>query len=220
MAVKNFSEKHQPPFHSELLVNLTDQDHDTIDQALKQHCSVGTNQSEAVRLILKACDFAAQRHRFQRRKDADQTPYINHPVGVANILANEGNVTDPVTIAAALLHDTVEDTNTTLDEIQEMFGSEIRSVVQECTDDKTLSRKARKQAQIDNAASHSYKAKLVHLADKLYNLRDIEMNGPVNWDGHRKKEYVKWSKEVVGRLKGTNELIEKELDYVISRCLC
>uniref|UniRef100_A0A0N5AHV0 Ferrochelatase n=1 Tax=Syphacia muris TaxID=451379 RepID=A0A0N5AHV0_9BILA len=173
---------------------------------------VSINESNPISFILKACDFAAKKHRFQKRKDLQQTPYINHPIGVANILANEGDVTDPSTIVAALLHDTVEDTDTTLEEIQQVFGKKIRDIVDECTDDKSLSRDARKQAQIDNAASHCFEAKLVHLADKLYNLRDLERNPPVNWDYLRKKEYTKWSKEVVSRLKGTNDKIEVELD--------
>uniref|UniRef100_A0A8R1XN48 Guanosine-3',5'-bis(diphosphate) 3'-pyrophosphohydrolase MESH1 n=1 Tax=Onchocerca volvulus TaxID=6282 RepID=A0A8R1XN48_ONCVO len=170
--------------------------------------------------IVKACNFAAERHRLQRRKDAMQTPYINHPIGVANILTCEAGVLDTVTIVAALLHDTIEDTATTLQEINDLFGKEIGQIVQECTDDKNLPVSVRKQLQVKNAAKHSHKAKLVHLADKLYNLRDLERETPVGWDAKRVKEYFIWSKAVVSGLKGTNEALEIALDDVINRYLC
>ncbi|EFO28266.1 hypothetical protein LOAG_00223 [Loa loa] len=171
-------------------------------------------------IVIKACNFAAERHRLQRRKDVSQTPYINHPIGVANILISEAGVTDSATIAAALLHDTVEDTATTFQEISGLFGEEISRIVQECTDDKSLPVSVRKQLQVKNAARHSHKAKLVHLADKLYNLRDLERATPVGWDAQRVKEYFTWSKAVVSELKGTNAALEIALDDIINRYLC
>uniref|UniRef100_A0A0R3RXI0 Guanosine-3',5'-bis(diphosphate) 3'-pyrophosphohydrolase MESH1 n=1 Tax=Elaeophora elaphi TaxID=1147741 RepID=A0A0R3RXI0_9BILA len=170
--------------------------------------------------VVKACNFAAERHSLQRRKDAALTPYINHPIGVANILTCEGGVTDSATIAAALLHDTVEDTATTFQEISGLFGEEISQIVRECTDDKNLPVSLRKQLQVENAGKHSHKAKLVHLADKLYNLRDLERSTPVGWSAQRVKEYFIWSKAVVSELKGTNEALEIALDDVINRYLC
>ncbi|VDO43879.1 unnamed protein product [Onchocerca flexuosa] len=129
---------------------------------------------------------------------------------------------DTVTIVAALLHDTIEDTATTLQEINDLFGEEIGHIVQECTDDKSLPVSVRKQLQVKNAAKHSHKiqAKLVHLADKLYNLRDLERETPVGWSAQRVKEYFIWSKAVVSELKGTNEALEIALDDVINRYLC
>ncbi|VDL76230.1 unnamed protein product [Nippostrongylus brasiliensis] len=154
---------------------------------------------EDLALLVKAADFAARRHRHQKRKDHGGTPYINHPIGVAYILTNEAKVYDAVTLAAAVLHDTVEDTKTTLEEIKEEFGQEVHDIVKECTDDKSLPKDKRKKAQIENAPHHSHKAKLVHLADKLYNLRDLERATPIGWDRRRVKEYFKWSKEVGDR---------------------
>lgn len=122
---------------------------------------------------MKAADFAAKKHRDQRRKDPQQTPYINHPIGVANILINEGGVDDPIVLQAALLHDTVEDTETTLDEIEEHFGPKVRGIVAEVSDDKDLPKEERKRLQVVNAPHKSKEAKLVKLADKLYNLRDL-----------------------------------------------
>ncbi|KHJ94282.1 hypothetical protein OESDEN_05789 [Oesophagostomum dentatum] len=112
---------------------------------------------EDLALVMKANDFAARRHRFQKRKDLQGTPYINHPIGVAYILTNEAEVYDAATLAAALLHDTVEDTKTTLEEIKEQFGQEVHDIVKECTDDKSLPKDARKKAQIENAPKHSHK---------------------------------------------------------------
>ncbi|XGW23570.1 hypothetical protein V3C99_005639 [Haemonchus contortus] len=174
---------------------------------------------EDLALVVKASDFAARRHRNQKRKDLTGTPYINHPIGVAYILTNEAKVFDAATLAAAMLHDTVEDTKTTLEEIKEEFGQEVHDIVKECTDDKSLPKDVRKKAQIENAPKHSHKAKLVHLADKLYNLRDIERQTPIGWDRRRVKEYFKWSKEVIAGMKGTNENLEMTLDDLINKHL-
>lgn len=127
----------------------------------------------ALASVMKAADFAARKHRDQRRKDPQKTPYINHPIGVANILINEGDIDDPVVLQAALLHDTVEDTDTTLDEIEEHFGTKVRGIVDEVSDDKDLSKQERKRLQVVHAPHKSREAKLVKLADKLYNLRDL-----------------------------------------------
>lgn len=112
-------------------------------------------------------------------------------LGVANILVQEGNIHDPVVIIAALLHDTVEDTDTTFEEIETQFGTEVRNIVRELTDDKSLPKVERKRLQIENASKCSHKAKLIKLADKLYNLRDLQKAIPVGWSEDRVKEYFK-----------------------------
>lgn len=116
-------------------------------------------------------------------------------LGVANILVQEGNIHDPVVIIAALLHDTVEDTDTTFEEIETQFGTEVRNIVKELTDDKSLPKVERKRLQIENAPKCSHKAKLVKLADKLYNLRDLQKAIPVGWSEDRVKEYFKVMKD-------------------------
>lgn len=126
-------------------------------------------------------NFAAIKHRDQRRKDSKETPYINHPVGVAHILSSEGNITDLDVLMAALLHDTVEDTDTSIDEIENVFGPKIRGIVAEVTDDKSLPKQERKRLQIEHALTASREAKLVKLADKLYNLRDLQKEIPQGW---------------------------------------
>ena len=140
--------------------------------------SIHTTKMTSMAKVIKAADFAAKKHRDQRRKGLDEEPYINHPIGVANILANEGGIDDPIVLQAALLHDTVEDTETSLDEIEQEFGKIVRDVVDEVTDQKDLPSKERKRLQVINAPKKSPRAKLVKLADKLYNLRDLHQSPP------------------------------------------
>ncbi|KAF8370721.1 hypothetical protein PRIPAC_77150 [Pristionchus pacificus] len=175
--------------------------------------------AQGINLIVKATDFAARKHHAQRRKNMEQTPYINHPIGVAQILSSEGGITDPIVLAAAYLHDTVEDTDTAMEDIEKEFGTEVRNVVAEVTDDKTLTKAERKAMQVKKAPGKSKEAKLVKLADKLYNLRDLERATPVGWDDERKREYFLWSREVVAGCSGTNGALEAALDDIIKRNL-
>lgn len=161
--------------------------------------------------VLRAAAFAAEKHRLQKRKDAESSPYINHPIQLAHILV-EAHIEDPVVLAAALLHDTIEDTNTTLDEIEIVFGQEIAQIVQECSDDKALNKLERKQAQIDHAAKVSHKAKLVKLADKIANVGDIHRTPPAGWSQERKREYFDWARKVVDQMRGTNAILEARFD--------
>jgi guanosine-3',5'-bis(diphosphate) 3'-pyrophosphohydrolase len=168
---------------------------------------------EDLGLILKALNFAATKHRNQRRKD-EATPYINHPINVANLLWNAAGVTDTVTIVGAILHDTVEDTDTTFEELEQEFGQEVRCLVEEVTDDKSLPKEKRKQLQIEHAAHITTRAKLVKLADKISNLRDMITSPPHDWSKQRKQEYFEWGKNVVDRMRGTNSGLEMMFDEV------
>jgi guanosine-3',5'-bis(diphosphate) 3'-pyrophosphohydrolase len=169
-------------------------------------------ETDAVGLILRAIAFAADKHRNQRRKDADATPYINHPIALANVLKEEGGVTDPVVLAAAILHDTIEDTETTAYELETLFGPDITKVVLEVTDDKALGKAERKQLQIEHASTASHQAKLVKLADKICNLRDIAANPPADWSVERKQEYFDWAKRVIDQVRGTHGVLEGAFD--------
>ncbi|XP_075714246.1 guanosine-3',5'-bis(diphosphate) 3'-pyrophosphohydrolase MESH1 [Rhinoderma darwinii] len=164
--------------------------------------------------LLEAAHFAAEKHKAQKRKDVEETPYINHPIGVARILSHEAGISDLAVLQAALLHDTVEDTNTTFIEIEEKFGPEVKRIVEEVTDNKTLPRMTRKQQQIEHAPHCSYQAKLVKLADKLYNLRDLNRSTPKGWSEKRVQEYFGWACQVVNGLRGTNVMMEKHLDQL------
>ena len=163
-------------------------------------------------LFLKALVFAADKHKNQRRKDADASPYINHPIALANILVNEGGVTDINVLCGAILHDTIEDTETTKEELIQQFGEKITSIVLDVTDDKTLLKAERKLKQIEHASHASHEAKLVKLADKISNLRDILSSPPKDWTDDRKKEYFDWAGKVVDQIRGTNSKLENIFD--------
>ena len=163
-------------------------------------------------LILRATRFAAHKHRDQRRKDEHASPYINHPLALAQVLAEVGDVTDAAVLCAALLHDTIEDTETSEQELIAVFGAEIAGIVMEVTDDKTLDKATRKQMQIAHGAHVSSKAKLVKLADKICNLRDLAAGPPVDWPLERRRAYFDWAKAVVDPLRGVNPALERAFD--------
>ncbi|MGR9052778.1 MAG: HD domain-containing protein [Gammaproteobacteria bacterium] len=163
-------------------------------------------------LLLKALAFAAEKHRNQRRKDAASSPYINHPIALANVLVNEGGITDVNVICGALLHDTIEDTDTRYEELVDQFGELIASIVLEVSDDTTLPRKERKQMQIDRAPYKSNEAKLVKLADKISNLRDVIGSPPASWSTERKTEYFQWAFDVIDGVRGTSPALEAVFD--------
>jgi guanosine-3',5'-bis(diphosphate) 3'-pyrophosphohydrolase len=162
--------------------------------------------------LLSAIAFAADKHRDQRRKDASASPYINHPIALANVLANEAGIEDERVLIAAILHDTIEDTETTEQELIRLFGQEITAIVLEVTDDKALPKAERKRLQIEHAPDISRRAKLVKLADKICNLRDIATTQPVDWSVERKREYFDWAKSVVDGLRGVNPGLEHIFD--------
>ncbi len=170
-----------------------------------------------LQLVLRALAFAARKHRQQRRKDQEASPYINHPIDLANILANEAGVFDPVVLTAAVLHDTVEDTETTLEEISAEFGEEISAVVAEVTDDRSLSRDERKRQQVEHAPSRSFRAQQLKLADKIANLRDIARSPPETWTLERKRDYFEWAKAVVAGLRGRHATLEALFDEAYGR---
>src|SRR5687768_14179325 len=143
-------------------------------------------------VLLRAIELASIKHRDQRRKDQESSPYINHPIAVASMLWSHG-VTLPTAILAAILHDTIEDTQTTRDELARAFGDEVADVVAEVTDDKSLPKQRRKELQIEHAAHLSHPAKLVKLADKICNLRDLVESPPRDWSPERCLEYRAWS---------------------------
>jgi guanosine-3',5'-bis(diphosphate) 3'-pyrophosphohydrolase len=166
--------------------------------------------------VLRAAAFAADKHRNQRRKDSDATPYINHPLALANVLAQAG-VYDPIVISAALLHDTVEDTKTSYDELASEFSPDVARVVLEVTDDKSLPKAERKRLQVEHAPHLSDRAKLVKLADKICNVRDMNDAPPADWPIERRQEYFAWAKRVVDGLRGVHPQLERQFDAEIER---
>lgn len=168
-------------------------------------------------VIVKAAQFAAEKHKNQRRKDADASPYINHPLALASVLAVDGGVENPEVICAALLHDTIEDTKTTAEELIAIFGDKVTGIVLEVTDNKTLDKPARKEEQVRHAPHISPEAKLVKLADKICNLRDILASPPADWNADRKREYFDWAARVVAGLRGSHIGLEIIFDETYAR---
>ena len=169
------------------------------------------------KILLEAATFAAKKHTGQKRKGKEGEPYINHPLEVAALLASIGDVDDPDVLTAALLHDTVEDTSTTRDEIAERFGPLTADIVMEVTDDKSLPKQERKRLQVEHAPHLSEGAKLVKLADKISNIRDVIERPAEGWDDPRRREYVDWGKSVVAGLRGVNAGLEAEFDSLVAR---
>jgi guanosine-3',5'-bis(diphosphate) 3'-pyrophosphohydrolase len=165
---------------------------------------------------LQAAEFAADRHRDHRRKDAGASPYINHPLAVAALLARKGGVDDVTLLMAALLHDTVEDTATMPEELAGWFGEDVRALVAEVTDDKSLPKARRKQLQIENAPHKSDRAKQLKIADKICNLRDLNGDSPADWDHDRKRQYLDWAERVVAGCRGVNEKLDALFDNAVA----
>ena len=167
--------------------------------------------------FVKALAFAADKHRGQKRKGVDASPYINHPIALADVLVNEGGVTDLTVLCAAILHDTVEDTQTTPQELAERFGEQVAGIVMEVTDDKSLDKAVRKRLQIEHAPHLSHEARLVKLADKICNLRDMLASPPAGWPTARKQEYFDWAAGVVAGMCGAHPGLEARFDAVLAR---
>ena len=167
--------------------------------------------------LIRAIDFAAAKHRNQRRKDEEASPYINHPIALTRVLKVEAGVADITVLCAAVLHDTIEDTETTKEELEREFGPVIARVVDEVTDDKNLEKPERKRLQVEHAAHISHEAKLVKLADKICNLRDMIDAPPARWNLQRRQEYFDWAKAVVDRLRGAHPKLEALFDAAYAR---
>ena len=165
--------------------------------------------------LLRALEFSAAKHRDQRRKDREASPYINHPIEVASVLANVGGVGDLTTLVAAILHDTIEDTDTSPEDLEARFGKETRLLVQEMSDDKTLDKMERKRLQVEHAPALSEKAKLIKLADKICNIRDVTHRPPASWPIERRQEYLDWTERVVAGCRGSQAALEAYYDLVL-----
>jgi guanosine-3',5'-bis(diphosphate) 3'-pyrophosphohydrolase len=184
------------------------------DDPGKRSAPQGAGAPADLLLLTAALQFAATKHRDQRRKGEEASPYINHPIALMHVLVHEGGVDDVAVLCAALLHDTIEDTETTRDEIAAHFGAEIAAMVVEVTSDMTRPKAERKQHQVERAPHLSRGAKLVKLADKICNLRDIIAFPPAQWTNERKQEYFDWARRVVDGMRGVNAALEAVFDAV------
>jgi len=205
----------------EILRNYSD-DHQEIIAAYDQLAFHWTQYSDRCcgqwdldRLLL-AVEFAAEKHQGQIRKDADATPYIIHPIGVARLLWEIGEIRSVNVLTAALLHDTLEDTDATQEEIEALFGSRVLYTVEEVTNDPLLDSLENKRRQVDHASSMSLDGQLVKLADRLYNVRDLE-SPPPSWSQEKIDHYHEWGQKLLEALRGTNQRLEDALEAQVKR---
>jgi len=167
--------------------------------------------------LLEALSFAADRHRNQRRKDVEASPYINHPIAVATVLAVDGRVTDPVLLVGAILHDTLEDTETSVAELENRFGPEVARLVEEVTDDERLPAPERKRLQVERAPHATIAAKQLKVADKICNVRDVTGAPPARWSRERRRAYLEWTAQVVAGCRGVNPALERVYDEALAQ---
>ena len=171
---------------------------------------------EAVGTLLFAINFAARKHQDQHRKGQHKEPYINHPLRVVEILWAVGGVRDLDTLVAAVLHDTLEDTATSVEELEASFGPRVVALVQEVTDDKSLPKAVRKRLQVEHAPHISDSAKLIKLADKIHNVHDLSHDSPPDWSHERIVRYVDWAEAVVAGLRGVNPALDAGFDDAVA----
>ena len=170
-----------------------------------------------VQRILAAANFAAEKHATQKRKGAAAEPYVNHLIEVAQLVAISSEQLDVNLVMAGFLHDTIEDTWTTLEELERDFGSDVASLVLELTDDKSLPKEVRKELQVKEAPHISVRAQVIKLADKISNLRSILTSPPANWNKQRKREYFAWGRRVVDALSAPNPILKAEFDRTYAK---
>jgi len=166
--------------------------------------------------LLTAAIFAARKHQGQVRKDHQASPYVTHPLTVARLIDTIGEIQDQDILIAAILHDTLEDTDTRPEDLQEHFGTDVLTMVLEVTDDKSLPKICRKQRQVIHAPHLSYAARIIKLADKIVNCTDILRNPPFDWSLTRRQEYIQWAADVVFQIRGTNPPLEQAFDELFA----
>lgn len=170
-----------------------------------------------VQRILAAAHFAAEHHKGQKRKGEAGEPYINHLIEVAELIATSSDLLDTNLVMAGFLHDTVEDTDVTPQELEQRFGKDVASLVMEVTDDKSLPKEQRKVLQVQTAHKKSVRAQTLKLADKISNLRALLSTPPANWTAQRKRDYFLWAREVVSRLTQPNLILKAEFERTFAR---
>ncbi len=165
-----------------------------------------------VQRILAAARFAAEKHAGQKRKGLAREPYINHLIEVAELIAASSETLDTNLVMAGLLHDTLEDTDATAQELEQHFGRDVTSLVLEATDDKSLPKETRKALQIETALHKSPRAQTLKLADKISNLRSLLASPPAEWSPARKRQYFEWARRVVEGFTAPNGVLKAQFD--------
>lgn len=168
-----------------------------------------------IRLISEAAELAARRHSGMARKGRAQEPYINHLAEVANLLATATDGADAELVAAGWLHDTIEDTDTTCEELAQTFSERVASLVVECTDDMSLPKPERRQKQIEDAPHKSSGAKLIKIADKISNTAARIHTDPTAEERDDLADYIGWATQVVAGCRGGNAWLDEKFDDAV-----
>ncbi|MDA9495288.1 HD domain-containing protein [Bradyrhizobium sp. CCBAU 11361] len=171
----------------------------------------------AVRLISEAAELAARRHNGMARKGRGQEPYINHLAEVANLLATATDGGDAELVAAGWLHDAIEDTETTREELAQKFSDRVASLVVECTDDMSLPKAERRQRQVVDAPKKSAGAKLIKIADKISNIGARIQLDPTTEERDDLVDYTGWAEQVVAGCRGGNSWLDTTFDNMVRR---
>jgi guanosine-3',5'-bis(diphosphate) 3'-pyrophosphohydrolase len=169
----------------------------------------------AIRLVSEAAELAARRHNGMARKGRGNEPYINHLAEVANLLATATEGADPELVAAGWLHDTVEDTETTRDELAQTFSERVASLVVEVTDDMSLPKPQRRQKQIEDAPHKSPGARMIKIADKISNIRARIVPDPSSDERADLADYAAWAEKVVAGCRGVNPILDAKFDEAV-----
>ena len=168
-----------------------------------------------LRLVSEAAELAARRHNGMARKGRGNEPYINHLAEVANLLALVTDGADAELVAAGWLHDTIEDTETTREELAGKFSARVASLVVECTDDMSLDKPVRRQKQVEDAPHKSPSARLIKIADKISNIRARILQGPSAAEREDLLDYVNWAELVVAGCRGGNAVLDRAFDDTV-----
>jgi guanosine-3',5'-bis(diphosphate) 3'-pyrophosphohydrolase len=119
-------------------------------------------------------------------------------------------------LQAAALHDTVEDTDTTAEDLERAFGPEVTGLVLEMTDDMSMPSAERKRQQLERAPTITDRAKCIKIADKIANVYDIAHHAPPDWTLDRRRTYFEWTAQVIDKCRGVNAGLEKRYDEVLA----
>ncbi|MHC2275942.1 (p)ppGpp synthase/HD superfamily hydrolase [Bradyrhizobium diazoefficiens] len=169
----------------------------------------------AVCLISEAAELAARRHNGMARKGRGNEPYVNHLAEVANLLARATDGADAELVAAGWLHDTIEDTETTREELAQKFSERIASLVVECTDDMKLPKAERRRRQVVDAPKKSAGAKLIKVADKISNVGARIHAAPTTEERDDLADYTGWAEQVVAGCRGGNPWLDQKFDDAV-----
>ena len=168
-----------------------------------------------IRLVSEAAELAAQRHNGMARKGRGNEPYVNHLAEVANLLATAIDGADAELVAAGWLHDTIEDTDTTREELAQKFSERVASLVVECTDDMSLPKAVRRKKQIEDAPHKSSGAKLIKIADKISNIGARIQSDPTDGERDDLADYAGWAEQVVAGCRGGNSWLDTKFDDAV-----